>query len=299
MVIDNKKINNQLDAKAFVNECEENFKKTVESAAKLIAADDACRAVTLAGPTCSGKTTAATLLIKALADLGKNARIISIDDFYYPHSVMEKLGITDFEGVSAIDTNLFKTTAASLSKLETTVFPFYDFKIRDRGFYPPYTPSDNDIYIFEGIQAVYPEILECLDSFKTLSLYICVADKIEIGDVSFLPKEIRLMRRAVRDHYHRGTSVEGTMDLWDSVRLNEEENIFPYVGKEDFSINSLIPYEIFLVGKEFLLLSEDYPQNGKNCNIVFSLRERLAKIMNDYFNIGLVPENSLLWEFSE
>lgn len=299
MIIDIEKINSQHDAETFVNECENNFRLTVESAAKLIAADKTCKAVTLAGPTCSGKTTAATLLVKALASLGKNARIISIDDFYYPHSVMESLGITDFEGVAAIDTELFRTTCESLSKLETTVFPYYDFKIRDRGFYPPYTPFENDIYIFEGIQAIYPEIISCLESFKTLSLYICVADEVRVGDVCFLPNEIRLMRRAVRDHYHRGTSVENTMVLWDSVRANEDLNIFPYVGNEDFSINSLIPYELFLVGREFLELSRDYPDGGKNSQAVNSLRERLINIMNKYFDIGLVPENSLLWEFSE
>ena len=134
---------------------------------------------------------------------------------------------------------------------------------------------------------------------KQKSLYICVADKVEIGNVSFLPNEIRLMRRAVRDNYHRGTNVENTMILWDNVRKNEETNIFPYVGKEDYSINSLIPYEIFLVGREFLFLSENYPVEGKSYSLVISLRERLSKIMNEYFSISEVPENSLLWEFSK
>ncbi len=299
MIIDINRFENQNSAKSFVDECENNFRITVESAAKLIAADNSCRAVTLAGPTCSGKTTAASLLIKALADLGMNGKIISIDDFYYPHSVMESMGITDFEGVSAIDTELFKRTAASLASLEATVLPYYDFKKRDRGYHLPYIPSENDIFIFEGIQAIYPEILSCLASFKTLSLFICVADRIEIDGVSFDPNEIRLMRRVVRDFYHRSSSVENTMILWDNVRKNEEVNIFPYVGKEDFNINSLIPYEIFLVGNEFLNLSENYPADGKDSGIVYDLRMRLKKIMNEYFTHSLVPENSLLKEFSE
>ncbi len=299
MIIDINRFENQNSAKSFVDECENNFRITVESAAKLIAADNSCRAVTLAGPTCSGKTTAACLLIKGLADLGKNGKIISIDDFYYPHSVMESMGITDFEGASAIDTELFKRTAASLAALETTVLPFYDFKKRDRGYHLPYIPLENDIFIFEGIQAIYPEILSCLESFKTLSMFICVADGLEIGDVSFAPNEIRLMRRVVRDFYHRGTSVENTMLLWDNVRKNEEANIFPYVGNEDYSINSLIPYEIFLVGKEFLNLSENYPRDAKDAVVVYSLRTRLQKIMIEYFTHDLIPENSLLLEFSE
>ena len=299
MIIDINRFQNQDSAKAFIDECENNFKITVESAAKLIAADKNCKAVTLAGPTCSGKTTAASLLIKALKDLGKNAKIISIDDFYYSHDVMESLGITDFEGVSAIDTALFKETARSLAEKKETLLPTYDFKTRMRASLLPYTPDDNDIYIFEGIQAIYPEILSCLDSFKTVSLYISVADKVEIGDVCFLPDEIRLMRRAVRDNYHRGTSVENTMVLWDNVRANEEANIFPYVGKENFSINSLIPYELFIVGKEFLFLSENYPSEGKSYSLVEGLRERLSKIMNEHFSISQVPENSLLWEFSK
>ncbi|MBE6587197.1 MAG: hypothetical protein E7647_02135 [Ruminococcaceae bacterium] len=299
MVIDICNLRTRENAKTFVRECENNFKISVESAAGLVAADKRCKAVTLAGPTCSGKTTAASLLIAELARLGKNAKLISIDDFYYPQREMERLGITDFEGASAIDTSLFRKCSASLAALEVTVLPYYDFKTHERGFYPEYTPKENDIYIFEGIQAIYPEILSCLDSFGTVSLFICVADKIEIGGISFEPNEIRLMRRVVRDFYHRGTSIEKTMVLWDNVRKNEDENIFPFVGNEDFSINSLIPYEIFLVGREFLEMSRNYPEDGRSSALVASLRERLSGVMNDNFDHSLISENSLLREFSE
>lgn len=299
MKIDICNLNTRDNAKAFVSECENSFRKRVESAARLIASDNNCKAVTLAGPTCSGKTTAASLLIAALERLGKNGKLISIDDFYYPKSEMERLGITDFEGASAIDTALFRKSAASLSSLEKTVLPFYDFKTHERGSYPEYTPHENDIYIFEGIQAIYPEILSCLDSFRTVSLFICVADGVEIDSFYFEPNEMRLMRRVVRDFYHRGTSIEKTMVLWDNVRKNEDANIFPYVGKEDFSINSLIPYEIFLVGREFLEMSKNFPEDGRNASIVYSLRQRLSNVMNDNFDHSLIPESSLLHEFSE
>ncbi|MBQ4067426.1 MAG: hypothetical protein IJD22_07275 [Clostridia bacterium] len=299
MIIDIAKLDSIDMARAFVDDCEAEFRASVRGVAQYIAASEDCRAVTLAGPTCSGKTTAASILISALAEMGKKATVISIDDFYYSEDDMARLGICDFEGASAIDTEFFRKTAEQLASFSEAYLPKYDFTLRRRVSLTPHVPESNEIFIFEGIQAIYPEILSCLDSFKRVSLFICVADGVTVGDVSFSPHEMRLMRRTVRDHYHRGTDVENTMILWENVRSNEEKNIFPYVGGENMSINSLIPYEIFMVGKEFLSLSEGYPAFGPRADEVFSLRERLLKIPCRLFTHDMMPEGSLLHEFSE
>ena len=65
----------------FVLEGEERFRTGVHAVAeRILAARPGI--VTLSGPTCSGKTTTANILIARLAEKGFRVRVISIDDFY-------------------------------------------------------------------------------------------------------------------------------------------------------------------------------------------------------------------------
>lgn len=286
-------------AKAFVDKCEAEFDRAVDGAASYIASVPDCRAVTLSGPTCSGKTTAAQKLTAALEKIGKRAVTVSIDDFYLSRSEMEKQGITDFEGAHAIDTVYFRKVCDELAAFREALLPKYDFTRKDRVSLTPYTPKENDIFIFEGIQAIYPEILSCLSSFCTVSVFICVSDELKVDDTTFTPNEIRFIRRTVRDFYHRDSTVENTVKLWDSVRSNEEANIFPYVGNENVTLNSLIPYEIFTVGREYLDVLDISPKSGEYPFEVNSLKERLQKIQNTAFSDELIPKTSLLSEFAK
>ena len=47
-----------------------------------------------------------------------------------------------------------------------------------------------------------------------------------------------MLRRIVRDAQTRGYSPQRTIDLWDSVRRGERENIFPYQENADEIFNS-------------------------------------------------------------
>jgi uridine kinase len=62
--------------------------------------------------------------------------------------------------------------------------------------------------------------------------------------VTYTPNDIRLLRRLVRDYYFRSSEASFTFFLWDSVRKNEEKNIFPYVNTCDEQLDSLMGYEI-------------------------------------------------------
>ena len=50
--------------------------------------------------------------------------------------------------------------------------------------------------------------------------------------------DLRLMRRFVRDNSTRGVSVEKTMELWEKIRKGDEKNIFPYVDRADYILNT-------------------------------------------------------------
>lgn len=290
---------NKAEAKQLIADCEKRFNGEVLRVAEEISRRENVRCLTLAGPSCSGKTTAAARLSAALERNGRRARVVSIDDFYYEEAEMKARGVSDFESADAINIPLFSKTVSNLSKGEASLIPTFDFTDRTRAAYTEYIPTPEDIYIFEGIQAVYPEVTAALEPFETKSIFICVNDALDICGTVFEKEEIRLVRRVVRDIRHRNTSPEMTMRLWSDVRQNEERNIFPFAVGQDYSINSLLEYELFLLCPFFLSATEPYPENVCGAKEIFSLRERLKGLLKSAVCPDLVPLSSVIREFAE
>lgn len=287
------------DAIALIKESEAEFDRQINEIALDTCADRSLRCVTLAGPTCSGKTTTASKLTAAMEKAGRRARVVTIDDFYFEENEMKERGLTDIEGPTALNIPLFERAAADLAAGRPTLLPTFDFTDRTRAAFTEYTPTPDDIYIFEGIQAIYPEITSVLKKFSYRSIFIYPATDIEIAGVRFEKNEIRLIRRVVRDMNHRSTSPVETMGLWSAVRQNEETNIFPLVGHENYVINSTVAYELLLMGKYFLEVTEAYPVDAQYAGTVYSLRERLRMISDTAVGIDLVPLTSVMREFAD
>ena len=94
MIVINEIYKNYDRAARFIESCENNFKRTVEKVSESILNSEGVRIVTLCGPTCSGKTTTASILTTYMEQRGKKARVLSIDDFYYGLEEMQKRGKT-------------------------------------------------------------------------------------------------------------------------------------------------------------------------------------------------------------
>ena len=97
--------NDKNEMKEFVLSCEGNYTKQVLDVARSIAGDSSVKFVMLCGPSCSGKTTTASILFSELAQHGKQAEVISIDDFYRNRIKDEPK--PDFETAAAIDLEYF------------------------------------------------------------------------------------------------------------------------------------------------------------------------------------------------
>lgn len=282
-----------------ISESEESFDRYITEIAEDVCRRGNVRCLTLAGPTCSGKTTSASKLTAALEKEGRRARVVSIDDFYYERREMEERGLTDIEGPDSINIELFRRAVSDLAAGTPTLMPTFDFTDRTRAAFTEYKPTPDDIYIFEGIQAIYPQITEVLKPFSYRSIFINVATGADVCGNVFERSDIRLMRRIVRDMQHRNTAPEETMRLWPGVRRNEEINIYPYVGHEDYIINSMLPYEVLLMSSYFLRATEGYPESGLYARTVYSLRERAEALSGTAVTIDLVPFNSVIREFAD
>lgn len=276
----------------FVEACEKSFDDRLSDIAKDILCASGTRFITLAGPSCSGKTTTAAKLTSYLADEGRRARVISIDDFYYSKADMDRLNITDLEGPDAIDLELFRGVLSHLISGKAVFLPVFDFKSRTRLFPAEYIPTSSDIYIFEGIQAIYPQITSVISDFGYKSIFISVGDDIEVLGTHFSAVDIRLMRRTVRDFFHRAADANETMARWQSVVDNENINIYPNVGNEDYTVNSVLPYEIFL-------MADYYKRVTRGCDndAVQLLSDKLSAVFGSAVDISMIPLTSVFREF--
>ena len=285
----------------FVAECERRFDERLAQVARQVCRDHRIRIVALSGPSCSGKTTTANKLISELTANGRKVRVVSIDDFYYDKDILdEKVAENeeveiDYDSVNTIDLPTLAECIREIFADEVTLIPRFDFKEGRRVEYIEVDPDENELFIFEGIQAIYPEITGMFSEYPSKSVYICVESGLDFGDIRFEPNEIRMLRRIVRDYHFRNTSPEFTMYLWKSVRSNEEKNIFPYVSGSDIRIDSTMPYEINILKPYLEKILSEVPEDNEFIGAARSIIEKIKDIRP--ISKDHLFENSLYYEF--
>ena len=229
------------------------FEADLEALAGEILTDGSIRLLGLTGPTCSGKTTAAAMLTRALEAEGRAVHVISIDDFYFGKEILlrtsREKGRTepDYDSPDTIDVELMRAAVRSLLSGRETRMPRFNFRTGQRESGELLRPRAGDLFLFEGIQILYPQVDALLRQEGYYSFCVCPQSAIAAGGEVFLPNEIRLMRRLVRDVIYRAAAPSFTFFLWNSVRENEEKNIFPYIGTCNRTVDSTMPYEIGLL----------------------------------------------------
>ncbi len=243
----------QITNAAWIKECEERFSQRFFDIARDITERRHLRIIRLFGPTCSGKTTSAQILISLFESFGKRAHVISIDDFFYDKEVLlersRRLGLEgiDYDSPETIDCEAlrsFEQEIFSSAEPHEVHCPVFDFSVGRCTGFKTTVVDDDDIFIFEGIQAIYKNVIDVLSRHGSASIYIAPLEPVVSGDQIFKPNELRFMRRLVRDYHFRNSSPEFTYMLWESVRENEDKNIFPYVGNSDYFVSSSMAYEI-------------------------------------------------------
>ncbi len=294
------KIDNIREAEEFVAECEKNFAEGLDRAIDEVFSDKDLRIITLSGPTCSGKTTTANRLVERINASGHKAVVLSIDDFYSDRDRSERNNTEDeapdYDSVKTIDLDYLKEFTEQLLRGETVKIPRYSFLEGIRIGYDEYIPEERDIYVFEGIQAVYPEVT-ALFGGKNRSIFISVAEDVSYKGVTLASDEVRILRRLVRDNKFRNATAEFTLHLWDGVRSNEEKNIFPNARNCDVYINSFLEYELFIIAKYARPLLATVPEDSKYRDEADVLERKLEVFDCDYLDDRMIPKKSVFREF--
>ena len=240
------------EKEAFVSECENDFKRRLIESVSSVAEDDKIKLVTLSGPTCSGKTTTADALVKEFAKRGRRVCIISADDYFRERSTLVEEARAsgtplDIDSVKAIDFDALSETVENIEMGKALRVPTFDFKKGSRVGYKKFDPSEFDVILFEGIQAVYPEVLALFGNIPYKSIFISVSDDVCVNGKEIISRQIRFLRRMVRDYRFRNTSPDTTFNVWRGVIANERRSIDPYSDNADVKINSFMKYEPFML----------------------------------------------------
>ena len=296
-----KNFENEQQKKDFVALCEADFEERLDGAVHSVGCRSEIKIIGLSGPTCSGKTTLSKKLVSNFGAMQRNVHVISIDNFYYDREYLversKKMGLknVDYDSIGTIDFEELRECVKEIATDDETLVPIYDFaKGKTTGF-ERIEYSDGEMFIFEGIQVVYPEITALLKEYPYKSMIICPMSCIDYGDVKFEPNEIRLMRRIVRDSQFRGTSPAETFEMWEGVRANEDANIFPYIDDCDIKIDSVIPYEINILApylRQMLPTIDNDSRHYQKAQQILKKIDGIEGIAADY-----IGENALYHEF--
>ncbi len=284
----------------FVSECEETYNKKIDRIAEHIRQNKNIEIVMLAGPSSAGKTTTAKKLKAALSSKGMKCHTLSLDDFYLDNCDAPRLpdGTPDFETVEALDIKCFEETMKSLLDNGEAEIPLFDFitgKRKPVG--EKLSVDENDVIIVEGLHALNPVITRNLPREALLKIYISVSSRIYDADKNIVlnKRNIRFLRRMVRDYKFRGNSVENTFKMWITVRYGEDAYLFPYKDNADFRINTIHLYEICVI-KDF---AEELLKSVEKSSPFYKESQRLIRNLRKFPSVcsKVVPDDSLLREF--
>ena len=288
------------DAKAFVEMTEKMYQSDLRQIAEQILTIPAKRhIIMLSGPSSSGKTTSAQKLADEFRLKGCEVQHISMDDFYLGKDIVRKLpnGKPDFESVEALDIPLVKRSVRELSETGKCDIPKYDFKESKRTDIIQHLElSSNAVIIIEGIHALNPIFNDVATAENVSKIYVSVKQGIKNGeDYVLTNREIRCIRRVVRDNNFREAPPEKLLEMWGDIVDGEKRYIRPYRYTGDFTVNSIHIYEPCIMKEPAIKLLEQINEKSEYYETARHLIQSLSGFEN--IDTSLIPENSLMREF--
>lgn len=259
------------------------------------------KAVMLAGPSSSGKTTSANRLATQLRVHGKKPILMSLDDYYIDRDKIAPGpdGKLDLEHINTIDTALFRQDMAALLAGQEVMLPSFNFLTGRREWRGDKLRLHPDsVIIVEGLHGLNPAMLpENADRNLIFRLYVSPLLPLNLDDHNRIPSSyLRLLRRIVRDYETRGASVQHTISMWDSVRRGESRWIFPYQENADVIFNSSTLYELAVLKKHiYPLLTAVEPEDS-----CYDEVRNIVKVLNFVQEADVddeIPPTSLVREF--
>ena len=255
--------------------------------------------VLLSGPSSAGKTTTANNLKRELEAHGRQASIISLDDFYRGKGLAPRLpdGSFDYESIEALDLPQLQTCMKELLTDGVTRLPRFDFNTREpEPKKYELRVSENSVVIFEGIHALNPMLEDHLPGDNVFKIFINVMSRVYDGEDTLLTRrDLRLCRRMLRDYQFRNSSIENTLDMWRQVVRGENLYMFPYADTANAVFDTTHAFESAMLAPRLLPLLREVPTDSPYAETVGHLTEALSKF--EFLSAELLPTDALIREF--
>lgn len=279
--------------------CEAIHEKKIVEIAKEITEKNK-RIILIAGPSSSGKTSFARRLQIQLKVNGLSPIAFSTDDYFINRADLEpdETGQVNFEGLNALDVDLFNRDINDLLSGKEVDIPVYNFITGVKEFGTRMTRIDSkQPIIIEGIHGLNSHLTSGIDDANKYKIYISPLTGLNVDMHNIVSTtDNRMLRRMVRDYRTRDKSAAVTIRDWPKVRAGEDENIFPYINEADVFFNSVFIYEMSVLKKYVQPLleqvTEDMDEYGEAERLL-----QLLKFFDTCKDEKIILNNSILREF--
>lgn len=295
-LIDLAQVNDEMsqDIKQVISKAESSYRAQLFSLVHKIYNKKQCKVVLMAGPSCAGKTTTAILLKEIFERMGKKVQIVSMDNFFINRNDTPFLpnGQRDYDNVTTVNIKQLKDSFSELFEKGKAKFPHFDFQsglnrpnVFDMKF------DEHSMIIFEGLHVLNPLLIKAIGTKKYFKVYINALSGFKYKQDEIHYRDVRLIRRIVRDVERRNTTLEKSLESWPTVCVAEDKYIAPYAKTANFVVNTTHSYELGLYKKDvFERLLQD-----RDIDDVFPFGNML--VAAKAFNKSIIPTTSLMWEF--
>ncbi len=265
------------------------------------------RIVIIAGPSSSGKTTTTIKAGERLAKAGIKLKAINVDNYFFDleKHPKDEFGDYDYETPQALDLELINKHLTQLLDGKTIKTPHYDFKTSTRKLdVHEMKIEENEIVLIDSLHGLYDAMTHSIPTEKKFRLYIETLGQVRNRDNIFMRwADNRLMRRMIRDSWHRNLQPLQTLTHWHYVRRSELRNIIPFISAVDYVVNSAMPHELpIMKNKLFRYFPEamqQYKDDAKRQD-AYVRAKRVHDMLKDLTEIPTdeaIAEKSLLREF--
>ncbi len=291
-----------------IADCEERYDQEVKAGAqKFIERLPGVRVFFIAGPSSSSKTTTTIKVSEKLAEAGMEFLAMNLDHYFFnlDQHPKDEFGDYDYETPHALDLKLIDQHIAALLEGKTIQTPHYDFKTGTRQLdVHEMKLAPNQILLIDSLHGLYGEMTQSTPNDKKFKLYIETLGQVRNREGLFMRwADNRLLRRMIRDSWHRNLQPEQTLTHWHYVRRSELRNIIPFIGTVDYLVNSAMPFELPILKarlfKFFPPAMEKFKGDPKRQD-AYVRAKRVYETLKDLTAVEddrPVPKTSLLREF--
>lgn len=288
--------------------CEERYDLEVKAGAqKFMERLPEVRVFFIAGPSSSSKTTTTIKVSEKLAEEKMEFLAMNIDHYFFnlEQHPKDEFGDYDYETPHALDLKLIDRHIAQLLEGKTIKTPHYDFKTGQRQLdVYEMKLAPHQLLLIDSLHGLYGEMTQSTPNEKKFKLYIETLGQVRNREGLFMRwADNRLLRRMIRDSWHRNLQPEQTLTHWHYVRRSELRNIIPFIGTVDYLVNSAMPFELPILKdrlfKFFPPAMEKFKNDPKRQD-AYVRAKRVYETLKDLMPVAddsAVPKTSLLREF--